>query len=66
MIVKLDERKVKMCVTDLNKVLDEHKIFGKTFNKQVIKQLILENLSKKATIELIKELEETPISDWND
>ena len=64
--IKLAPRKVKLCVQDINKVLDEHRIYGQEWNKQVIKELILDNLTKDTTIELMKELEETPISEWND
>ena len=64
--VKLADRQVKLVVKDLNKVLDEHRVFGQEWNKQVIKELILQNLSKDTAIKLIDELNELPISDWND
>ncbi len=65
-IVKLADREVKRVVTELNKVLDDNKIIGAEFNKQVILELILQNLSKNQSIDLIKRIEETPISQWND
>ncbi len=64
--IKLADRQVKLVVKDLNKVLDEHRVFGQEWNKQVIKELILQNLSKDTAIKLIDELNELPISDWND
>lgn len=64
MKVKLNERKVKLVVKQLNEVLDYNKIFGREFNKQIIKELIIQNLTKDGAIELIKELENTPISKW--
>lgn len=64
--VGLNPRKVKLTVSRLNQVLDEERIYGQEWNKQVIKELILENLTKNTTIDLIKELEELPISEWND
>ena len=64
--IELSERKLKMVVQDLNKVLDEHKIFGSEFNKEVLQLLIMENLSRKETLDLIKRLEAEPISNWND
>ena len=65
-IVKLADRKIKLVVKDLNKVLDSHKVFGQEWNKQVIKELILQNLTLNTTTQLMKELDELPISDWND
>lgn len=65
-IVKLADREVKRVVTELNKVLDDNNIIGAEFNKQVILELILQNLSKTQSIDLIKRIEETPISQWND
>ncbi len=65
-IVKLADREVKRVVAELNKVLDDNKIIGAEFNKQVILELILQNLSKNQSIDLIKRIEETPISQWND
>lgn len=64
--VGLAPRKVKLTVSRLNQVLDDERIYGQEWNKQVIKELILENLTKDTTIDLIKELEELPISEWND
>ena len=66
MIVKLSERKVMLVLKQLNKVLDDNGIFGQEWNKEVIKALIIDNLTLNKTTELIKELEEMPISDWND
>lgn len=65
-VVRLAPQKVSVVVNKLNKVLDEERIFGQEWNKQVIKDLIISNLSKNTTLELIKELEQMPISDWND
>ena len=66
MIVKLSERKVMLVLKQLNKVLDDNGIFGQEWNKEVIKALIIDNLTLNKTTELIKELEDMPISDWND
>ena len=64
--VGLNPRKVKLTVSRLNQVLDDERIYGQEWNKKVIKELILENLTKDTTCDLIKELEELPISDFND
>ena len=64
--VQLSERKIKMVVKELNKVLDDNNIYGQEWNKQVIEALILDNLTRNKTIELLKELEQKPISEWND
>lgn len=64
--VKLADRKIKMVVKDLNKVLDQHQIFGAEFNMEVIKALILDNLTVNQTTELMKRIDETPISEWRD
>lgn len=64
--VKLNPRYIKLCIKDLNEVLDEHRIFGQEWNKQVIKELILDNLTKDTAIQLIDELNNTSISEWND
>lgn len=64
--IKLAERKVKLIVKELNKVLDNNYVYGQEWNKQVIKELILDNLTKDTAIELIDELEKTTISEWND
>jgi len=65
-IVKLAPRKIKMVVQDLNQVLDSHTIYGAEFNKEVILALIQSNLSRTQTADLIKRIEEAPMSDWND
>lgn len=65
-LVKLADRQIELVVKDLNKVLDEHKIYGAEFNKQVLLELIKDNLSRTQTLDLIKRIEETPISEWND
>lgn len=66
MKVRLAERMIKIVVKQLNDVLDENNILGQEFNKQVIKELILQNLTRNTTIELMKEIEETPICEFND
>lgn len=65
-LVKLAPRKIKMVVQDLNQVLDSHMIYGAEFNKEVILALIQDNLSRTQTADLIKRIEEAPMSDWND
>ena len=65
-VVKLADRKVKQVVNELNQVLDKNYIYGQEWNKQTIKELILQNLTKNTTLELMEELEKTPISEWND
>ena len=65
-VMRLADRKIRLVVNRLNKVLDEERIYGQEFNKEIIKALILDNLTKKKTCELIDELNNTPISDWND
>ena len=64
--IKLADRQVKLVVQDLNRVLDEHRVYGQEWNKQVIKELILQNLTRDTSIKLIDELSKLPISDWND
>jgi hypothetical protein len=64
--VRLAPQKVSVVVNKLNKVLDEERVFGQELNKQVIKELIVSNLTRNTTIKLIEELEQMPISDWND
>ena len=64
--IVLSDRKIKMVVKDINKVLDEHRIYGPEWNIEVLKELIIDNLSRNNAIELIKRLEETKISEWND
>lgn len=64
--VRLSERYVKLVVKNLNDVLDEYRVFGQEWNRQVIKELILQNLTKDEALKLIKELENTKISEWND
>lgn len=66
MKVQLSDRKVMQVVKDLNKVLDDNQVIGQEWNKQVIKELIKQNLFRKTTIELIEELNKMPISEWND
>lgn len=65
-IIQLADRKVKFVVQRLNEVLDEERIYGTEWNTQVLIELIKDNLSRKATLELIKRIEETPIEEWND
>ena len=65
-LVKLADREVKLVVQEINKVLDEHKIIGAEFNKEILLELIKDNLSRTQTLDLIKRIEETPISEWND
>lgn len=65
-LVKLADRKIKLVIKDLNKVLDEHNIIGAEFNKEILLELIKDNLSRTQTLDLIKRIEETPISEWND
>lgn len=66
MKVQLSDRKVMQVVKELNKVLDDNQVIGQEWNKQVIKELIKQNLFRKTTIELIDELNKMPISEWND
>lgn len=65
-LIRLAERKIKMVVDRLNEVLDDEQIYGSEFNKEVILELIIQNLSKDQSLDLIKRIEETPISKWND
>ena len=65
-IVTLSDRYKKLVIQDLNKVLDEYKIFGKEWVIEILIDLITDNLYKKDTIELINRLEQLPISDWNE
>lgn len=64
--VKLSSNYIKLVVKQLNQVLDNNRIYGQEWNKQVIKELILDNLTKDTSIELIEELNKTSISEWND
>ena len=66
MKVKLSERKVDLVVNQLNEILDNNEIFGKEFTIQILIKFIQQNLYRKHTLELIKRLEESPISDWNE
>ena len=66
MKVKLSQRYVEKVVAQLNEILDKNYIYGKEYNKQVIKQLIIENLSKNAACELIEEIEQTSIAEFRD
>lgn len=66
MKVKLAARKIELVVKELNSVLDKYNIFGQEWNKEVLKELILQNLTKDTTTKLMEELDKTPISDWND
>lgn len=65
-IVTLSDRYKKLVIKDLNKVLDDYKIIGKEWCIEIIIALIQDNLFRKETIELIKRIEESPISDWNE
>lgn len=65
-VIKLADRKVRFVVQRLNEVLDEERIFGSEWNEEVLLELIKDNLSRNATLDLIKRIEETPISEWND
>lgn len=66
MKVKLSNMKIQATVQKLNKILDEENILSQEWNKDIIKELILQNLTKNTSLTLIKELEELPISCWND
>lgn len=43
-IIKLSDRKIDFVVNRLNKVLEEERILGATWNKQVLKAFILDNM----------------------
>ena len=64
--VKMSDRHIALVVNEINKVLDEYVVFGQEWNKNVIKYLILSNLTKKTTLKLMEELNKLPISEWND
>lgn len=66
MKVRLSQRYVEKVVSQLNEILDKNYIYGKEYNKQILKQLIIENLTKNGVCELIEELEKTPIADFRD
>ena len=65
-IVTLSDRYKKLVIKDLNKVLDDYKISGKEWCIEIIIAFIQDNLFRKETTELIKRIEESPISDWNE
>lgn len=64
--VKLSPRYRKLVIQEINKVLDNYRIYGEEWNIEILIDLIKDNLSRNATIELIKRLESIPISEWND
>ena len=64
--IKLSPRYRKLVIQELNKVLDDYKIYGKEWTIEILIDLIQNNLYMKDSIELIERLEQSPISDWND
>lgn len=57
--IVLSERKIEIVVQQLNKVLDEERIFGATWNRQVLIKFIVENIYNVENLEkLIEELKE--------
>ena len=65
-VVKLADRKIEQVKQQINQVLDNNYIYGQEWNKEIIKAVILDNLTKDTTIKLIEELNQLPISSWND
>ena len=65
-IVKLSPRYRKMVIQELNKVLDDFKIYGKEWTIEILIDLIHDNLFLQDSIDLIERLEQSPISDWNE
>lgn len=64
--IKLSPRYRKLVIQELNKVLDDYKIYGKEWTIEILIELIQDNLYLKDSIELIERLEQSPISDWNE
>ena len=64
--IKLSPRYRKLVIQELNKVLDDYKIYGKEWTIEILIDLIKDNLFLKESIELIERLEQSPISDWNE
>lgn len=64
--IKLSPRYKKFVIQQLNKVLDECKIYGKEWTIEILIALIQDNLFLKDSIELIERLEQSQISDWNE
>ena len=57
--IVLSERKIAIVVQQLNKVLDEERIYGATWNRQVLIKFIVENIYNVENLEkLIEELKE--------
>ena len=57
--IVLSERKIAIVVQQLNKVLDEERIYGTTWNRQVLIKFIVENICNVENLEkLIEELKE--------
>lgn len=57
--VKLSERKIAIVVQQLNKVLDDERINGATWNRQVLVKFIAENIYNVDNLaKLIEELKE--------
>lgn len=64
--IKLSPRYRKLVIQELNKVLDEYKIYGKEWTIEILIEFIQDNLYLKDSIELIERLEKSTISDWNE
>lgn len=64
--IKLSPRYRKLVIQELNKVLDEYKIYGKEWTIEILIEFIQNNLYLKDSIELIERLEKSTISDWNE
>ena len=64
--VRLSPNYRRCVVKELNRVLDEFRIYGPEWNKEIIIDLIVDNLSRNETIDLIDRIEKKPISEWND
>ena len=57
--IVLSERKIAIVVQQLNKVLDEERIYGATWNRQVLIKFIVENIYNVENLEkLIEDLKE--------
>lgn len=65
-IIKLSPRKIKITTQHLNEVLDEERIFGQEHSKEIIKELIVQNLTRKTSMQLFEELSSMPINEWQD
>ena len=64
--INLSPRKIKITVQHLNEVLDEERIFGQAHAKEVIKELIVQSLTKDTSMQLFNELASMPFSEWQD